>query len=200
MKQVLFSPDNSQILAIDSEGKIIIWSKNKYNSEYSQDLQLSAVFNNTKLRFSYACFSPALDKGGQILAIDSEGKIIIWSKNKYNSEYSQIYNFPQYLIILNYAFPMRFSPALDKGGQILAIDSEGKLHRWIERRSIKNDIESRNIEKADLESPFNHVIKQVLFSPDNSQILAIDSEGKIIIWSKNKYNSEFHKSTTFRSI
>ncbi|HXT83291.1 MAG TPA: protein kinase [Verrucomicrobiae bacterium] len=78
---------------------------------------------------------------------------------------------------------------------ILALDTEGKIHRLIEKKYYKNNEEIKYFDNLDLKSKGGKVFVYITSSYDGQTILALDTEGKLILWSKNDYDDEYYENT-----
>ncbi len=93
-----------------------------------------------------------------------------------------------------------FSPALNGENNndsqtILALDTEGKIHRLIEKKYYKNNEEIKYFDNLYLKSKGNKIFVYITASYDSQTILALDTEGKITLWNKNDYNNEYYENT-----
>ncbi len=200
------SYDGQTILALDTEGKLTLWSKNDYDDEYYENTKLGNTFNESGQSFSYACFSQSPNgennnNNQTILALDTEGKLTLWSKNDYDDEYyenTKLGNtFNESGQSFSYAcFSQSPNGENNNNNQtILALDTEGKIYRLIEKKYYKNNEEIKYFDNLDLKSKGNKVFVYITSSYDGQTILALDTEGKLTLWSKNDYDDEYYENT-----
>ncbi len=204
------SYDGQTILALDTEGKLTLWGKNDYDDEYYENTKLAKTFNESGQRFSYACFSqiPNGENNNNIinqtiLALDTEGKLTLWGKNDYDDEYYENTKLAKTFNESGQRFSYACFSQIPNGENnnniinqtILALDTEGKIHRLIEKKYYENDEEIKYFDNLDLKSKGNKVFVYITSSYDGQTILALDTEGKLTLWGKNDYDDEYYENT-----
>ena len=193
----------STMIALDNEGKVYTWGKNEYgqlgngtNVEYANEpICISDIPDNAINGKNIV----EVQSSDTMIAIDSEGKVYTWGVNWYgllgngtdvedSNEPICISNIPD-----NAINGKNIVEVQSDGHTMIAIDNEGKVYTWGRNRYGQlgngSDIEysSEPICISDIEGNVLNGKNIKKIQSNNGTMVALDSEGKVYTWGKNKY-------------
>ena len=194
--------DGFTMIAIDNEGKIYTWGDNWNGQlgngtdvEYSNEPQCISDLEGNALNGKNIV--EVQSDGSTKIAIDNEGKVYTWGKNRYGQlgngtggEYGNYNNVPICISDIpdNALNGKNIVEVQSDDSTMIAIDNEGKIYTWgynyYGQLGNGTDVEYSNEPQciSDLEGNALNGKNIVEVQSDGSTMIAIDNEGKVYTW------------------
>lgn len=209
--KVMTPGSGTETVALDSEGKIWMysdWNYNRYGLQQNYQLQCIndiALYSNIKdIRFRDISY--AADSNGAFIGIDIEGRVWTWGYNNYgilgDGTTSNTNRMNPVCISDIEGNPLcdnnikikKVSLGNYDGRSAWALDEQGKIWFWGSMRDIYNAadpwLEDTNTPVciSDTVNELKDVIITDIFSGYN-KVIAIDNEGKVWTWGQNYFGA-----------